>query len=199
VVARPPLRLRVEPMTLDDLPAVHAIERASFSTPWPDDAYRSELQTNRLASYLVAHAGDEIVGFAGMWLMVDEAHITTFAVHPAWRRRGIGERLLVAIIDLAIERNAREATLEVRLSNVAARRLYEKNGFRPVGLRPRYYTDNGEDALIMTTEPLGGPEMRERLARRREALEREGQPPLDGPAGRDRPDGEAHPRVEDRS
>ena len=167
-------------MTLDDLPAVHAIERASFSTPWPDDAYRSELQTNRLASYLVARAGDEVVGFAGIWLMVDEAHITTFAVHPAWRRRGIGERLLVAVLDVALRRHAREATLEVRLSNVAARRLYEKYGFRPVGLRPRYYTDNGEDALIMTTEALSGSEMQDRLARRREALEREdGAPPGD--------------------
>jgi ribosomal-protein-alanine N-acetyltransferase len=160
-------------MTLNDLAAVHAIERASFSTPWPDDAYRSELQTNRLASYLVARAGDEVVGFAGIWLMVDEAHITTFAIHPEWRRRGIGERLLVAVLDVALARGAREATLEVRLSNVAARRLYEKYGFRPVGLRPRYYTDNGEDALIMTTEPLTGPEMLDRLVRRREALEHE--------------------------
>ena len=173
MVARPPVRLRLEPMTLDDLPAVHAIERASFTTPWPDDAYRSELQANRLATYLVARIEADVVGFAGIWLMVDEAHITTFAVHPDWRRRGIGERLLVAVIDAAVARHAREATLEVRLSNVPARRLYEKYGFRPVGLRPRYYTDNGEDALIMTTEPLTGPEMQARLARRRSALEAE--------------------------
>ena len=171
MVARPPVRLRIERMTLADLPEVHAIERASFSTPWPADAYRSELQSNRLATYLVARAGDELVGFAGIWLMVDEAHITTFAVHPAWRRRGIGERLLLAVLDTALGRHAREATLEVRLSNVAARRLYEKYGFRPVGLRPRYYTDNGEDALIMTTEPLAGPQMVERLARLRDALD----------------------------
>lgn len=170
MVARPPVRLRIDRMTLEDLPKVHAIERASFSTPWPADAYRSELQTNRLATYLVARAGDEVVAFAGIWLMVDEAHITTFAVDPAWRRRGIGERLLLAVLETAIGRQAREATLEVRLSNVAARRLYEKYGFRPVGLRPRYYTDNGEDALIMTTEPLAGPEMRDRLARLRGAL-----------------------------
>ena len=90
--------------------------------------------------------------------MVDEAHITTFAVHPAWRRQRIGERLLLAFLDLAIDRRAREATLEVRLSNLPARRLYEKYGFRPVGLRPRYYSDDGEDALIMTTEPLAGPD-----------------------------------------
>ena len=170
MVARPPLKLRIEPMTLDDLPAVHAIEHLSFSTPWPDDAYRSEIQTNRLATYVVARSGEDVVGFGGIWLMVDEAHITTFAVHPDWRRQGIGERLLVTLLDVSIARHAREATLEVRLSNVAARRLYEKYGFRPVGLRPRYYSDNGEDALIMTTEPLASADMRQRLERLRAAL-----------------------------
>ena len=103
--------------------------------------------------------------------MVDEAHITTFAVHPGWRRQRIGERLLLAFLDLAIGRHAREATLEVRLSNIAARRLYEKYGFRPVGLRPRYYSDDGEDALIMTTEPLVEPRFAERLARLRAELD----------------------------
>jgi ribosomal-protein-alanine N-acetyltransferase len=171
VVARPPLRIRVEQMTIDDLHAVHAIERASFSVPWPDDAYRNELLTNRLASYLVARAGDEIVGFGGLWVMVDEAHITTFAVHPRWRRRGVGEWLLLGLLDRAVERRAREATLEVRLSNMPARRLYEKYGFRPVGIRPRYYSDNGEDALIMTTDALDSPAMRERLGLLRSALE----------------------------
>ena len=171
MVARPPLRVSVEPMTLDDLEAVHAIERASFSVPWPDDAYRNELLTNRLASYVVARAGDEIVGFGGLWVMVDEAHITTFAVDPRWRRRGVGEWLLLGLLARAVERNAREATLEVRLSNMPARRLYEKYGFRPVGIRPRYYSDNGEDALIMTTDALAAPSMRERLARLRDALE----------------------------
>ena len=106
-----------------------------------------------------------------MWLMVDEAHITTFAIHPAWRRKHIGERLLLAFVDLAVDRGATEATLEVRLSNLAARRLYEKYGFRPVGLRPRYYSDDHEDALIMTTERFADPRMRERIARLRGALD----------------------------
>lgn len=158
-------------MTLDDLDAVHAIERASFAVPWPDDAYRNEIRTNRLASYVVARLGDEVVGFAGLWVMVDEAHVTTFAVDPRRRRRGVGERMLLALLDLAIARQAREATLEVRLSNLPARKLYEKYGFRPVGIRPRYYSDNGEDALIMTTEALSSPGMRERMARLRAALE----------------------------
>lgn len=171
MVARPPLRLTIEAMRIADLEEVQQIERASFSAPWPANAYRSELETNRLASYLVARADGRIVAYGGMWLMVDEAHITTFAVHPAWRRQRIGERLLLAFIDLAVDRRAREATLEVRLSNLAARRLYEKYGFRPVGLRPRYYSDDGEDALIMTTEPLGTAGFRERIERLRAELD----------------------------
>jgi ribosomal-protein-alanine N-acetyltransferase len=171
MVARPPVRLVIEPMRTDDLGAVHRIELASFSSPWPSNAYRSELETNRLASYLVARVDGEIVAYGGMWLMVDEAHITTFAVHPAWRRQRVGERLLLAFLDLAVARQAREATLEVRLSNIAARRLYEKYGFRPVGLRPRYYSDNGEDALIMTTEPIRETRFQERIDALRTALD----------------------------
>lgn len=159
--------LRIRPMTAEDLPFVQLIESASFSTPWPPHAYRQELESNRLAHYLVALIGERIVGYGGIWLMVDEAHVTTFAVHPAYRRRRIGERMLIALLDLAVERGAREATLEVRLSNLPARRLYEKYGFRPVGIRPRYYSDNQEDALIMTTEPLATPLMRDRIARLR--------------------------------
>jgi len=171
VVAQPALAVRIEPMTLDDLERVHAIEQASFFPTWPDEAYRNELMTNKLATYLVARLDDVVIGFAGIWLMVDEAHVTTFAVDPAWRRRGVGERLLLALLDVSVARRAREATLEVRLSNMAARRLYEKYGFRPVGIRPRYYTDNGEDALIMTTEPLESASMRERVSRLRADLE----------------------------
>jgi len=189
MVARPPVRLLIEPMRLEDLDAVHAIERASFRSPWPPNAYRSELESNRLAHYLVARAEGEIVGYGGMWLMVDEAHITTFAVHPAWRRQRIGERLLLSFLDLATDRHAREATLEVRLSNLPARRLYEKYGFRPVGLRPRYYSDDNEDALIMTTEPLGEPAMRDRIARLRAELDASPAPTRpdgDGPAEAER-------------
>jgi [ribosomal protein S18]-alanine N-acetyltransferase len=200
MVARPPLKLVVEVMRLEDLGEVQRIEQASFTTPWPENAYRSELVTNRLASYLVARIGGRIVAYGGMWLMVDEAHITTFAVHPAWRRQRIGERLLLAFLDLARDRHAREATLEVRLSNLAARRLYEKYGFRPVGLRPRYYSDNNEDALIMTTESFGDPSLQARIARLRSALDEGPAPtgpfepdlgPEDLRQGRDEPPPEA--------
>jgi len=171
MVARPPLKVVIEPMRLEDVEEVQRIEEASFSTPWPPNAYRSELLTNKLAAYLVIRAEGRIVAYGGMWLMVDEAHITTFAVHPGWRRQGLGERLLLAFLDLAKDRHAREAALEVRLSNVAARRLYEKYGFRPVGLRPRYYSDNNEDALIMTTDPLDDHAFRARVERLRTELD----------------------------
>lgn len=164
MVARPPVRVRVEPMRADDIPAVHAIESASFPTPWPPYAFRQELETNRMAHYLVVRAGDRVIGYAGIWLMVDEAHVTTFAVLPVYRRRGIGARLLSELLGLCLDLGATTVTLEVRLSNGPARELYQRFGFRPVGLRPRYYSDNAEDALIMTTEGLDSPEMERLLA-----------------------------------
>ena len=153
----------IEPMRADDIPAVHDIERASFSAPWPTYAFRQELESNRLARYVVAREGDHVVGYGGLWLMVDEAHITTFAVAPASRRQGVGERMLLELLRISESVGAAVATLEVRVSNLPARRLYEKYGFRPVGVRPRYYTDNNEDALIMTTGELRSREMRGRL------------------------------------
>jgi ribosomal-protein-alanine N-acetyltransferase len=163
MVARPPLKLSIEPMSLEDVADVHRIEAASFPTPWPDYAFRQEIQTNRLAHYLVVKAGDETIGYGGMWLMVDEAHITTFAVLPTWRRRGVGARLMLEMMRLAADVNARIVTLEVRLSNREARALYGKFGFKPVGIRPRYYSDNNEDALIMTTPPIASDAMIQRL------------------------------------
>jgi ribosomal-protein-alanine N-acetyltransferase len=184
--------LLIRPMAVADLPDVQLIERASFTTPWPAHAYRQELEANRLAQYLVATMEGTIVAYGGIWLMVDEAHVTTFAVHPRYRRRRIGERLLVALLDLAVDRHAREATLEVRLSNLPARRLYEKYGFRPVGIRPRYYSDNQEDALIMTTEPLDLPVMRERITRLRAELDAAPAPDTVPDAVAGPPDGGSH-------
>ena len=170
MVARPPLKVAIAAMRVEDIPAVHAVERASFPVPWPAYAFRQELETNRLARYLVARVGGDVVAYGGIWMMVDEAHVTTFAVLPEHRREGIGSRLLLALMDLAVELAANVATLEVRISNADARRLYERFGFRPVGVRPRYYSDNGEDALIMTTEELPSSAMRERLERLRAEL-----------------------------
>ena len=167
MVARPPVRVVVEPMRVDDIPSVHAIESASFPSPWPPYAFRQELETNRMANYLVVRAGERVVAYAGIWMMVDEAHVTTFAVLPVYRRRGFGGLLLSELLDLAEDLGATVATLEVRLSNTAARLLYAEFGFRPVGVRPRYYSDNAEDALIMTTEGLDAPDMQRLRARLR--------------------------------
>ncbi len=164
MVARPPLRMRVEKMALEDVPDVHRIERASFPVPWPDYAFRQELQTNKLAHYLVVRVLEETVAYGGLWMMVDEAHVTTFAVLPQWRRHGVGGRLMLEMVRLARELGARVLTLEVRLSNAPARSLYQRFGCRPVGVRPRYYSDNGEDALIMTTEALDDPQMNDLIA-----------------------------------
>jgi ribosomal-protein-alanine N-acetyltransferase len=144
-------RVSVEPMRLEDVAVVHQIERLSFRTPWPAYAFEQELRGNRLARYVVARAGDLVVGFAGLWLMVDEAHVTTFSVHPDWRRQGIGRQLLLGLVDLSRSIGALRMTLEVRASNEAAQALYRSFGFDVAGRRPHYYTDDGEDALVMTT------------------------------------------------
>jgi len=146
-------------MRPDDIPAVLEIERGSFSTPWPPEAFTQELTHNRLARYTVARQGGAVVGYAGVWLMVDEAHITTFAVHPDWRRQGIGRRLMYALLVVASELGATRMTLEVRVSNLPAQGLYRAHGFEIAGRRERYYTDDGEDAYIMTTPHLASPAM----------------------------------------
>lgn len=150
----PSAPITIQDMTLLDVDGVQDVERASFPVPWPANAFRHELSQNRNARYVVAREGDRIVGYGGLWLMVDEAHITTFAVHPDARRRRVGERLLLRLFDLASELNAQWLTLEVRASNLAAQALYEKYGFRRAGVRRRYYSDNNEDALIMWTERI---------------------------------------------
>jgi [ribosomal protein S18]-alanine N-acetyltransferase len=153
-------RVVVDPMRFEDVPAVHEIERMSFRTPWPAYAFEQELRGNRLARYVVARAGDRVVGFAGIWLMVDEAHVTTFGVHPDWRRQGIGRHLLLNLAELSVAIGARRMTLEVRASNLGAQALYRSFGFEIAGRRHRYYSDDGEDALVMTTPDLDGARMR---------------------------------------
>lgn len=148
-------RVEIAPMTAQDIPAVLEIERRSFATPWPREAYTHELDHNRTAVYVVARQDEAAVGYAGMWVVMDEAHITTIAVDPPLRGLGIGERLLIGLIDRAIERGARWIQLEVRQSNMVAQRLYHKYGFREVGIRRHYYSDNGEDAVVMWTGNLG--------------------------------------------
>jgi len=146
------------PLTVADLREVAVIERVSFSAPWPTSAYTTELTTNRLARYVGARIGGSLVGFGGIWLMVDEAHITTMAVLPENRRSGVATALLLELLQEARRGGARVATLDVRVSNNEAQRLYRAFGFVEVGRRIRYYDDNGEDALVMTTQELESPE-----------------------------------------
>jgi ribosomal-protein-alanine N-acetyltransferase len=149
----------IRPMQADDLGQVHAIDKISFSMPWPESAYRYELFENQSSLQWVAEAresngGLRIVGMVVVWLVVDEAHVATIAVHPDYRGRGIAQELLCAGLIEAIERGMRSATLEVRAHNLAAQRLYRRFRFEEAGVRPRYYRDNFEDALIMTADKL---------------------------------------------
>jgi ribosomal-protein-alanine N-acetyltransferase len=159
--------LVVGPMRMADVAAVLEIERLSFSSPWPAFAFEQELTANRLAHYRVARLGDRVVAFGGIWLMVDEAHITTFGVHPDYRRRGIGRRLLLQLAEVALELGSARMTLEVRVSNEPAQRLYRSFGFVVTGRRVAYYSDDGEDALVMTTPDLAGAAMQAVLAAER--------------------------------
>ncbi|MGD9115641.1 MAG: ribosomal protein S18-alanine N-acetyltransferase [Dehalococcoidia bacterium] len=151
-------------MSQSDIPRVSEIDREAFPTLWPPANYERELK-NGLAHYIVAceDGSEEVIGFAGIWLLVDEAHITNIAVRQSHRRRGIGEALLVGIIELAIELGAHLVTLEVRASNTDAQKLYAKYGFVTVGRRRGYYTDNREDAVLMTVEDVNTAPVRERL------------------------------------
>ncbi len=154
------LQVAVRPMTLDDLPAVMEIDRLSFSLPWAERSFRFELTGNDASHLLVVEmpVGGEarIAGFLGYWLLVDEMHISTLAVHPEMRGRGIGELLLQAGLERAWIQGADMSTLEVRPSNRAAIALYSKYGFDQVGRRRKYYQDNNEDALLMTLTGLSG-------------------------------------------
>lgn len=141
--------IQIIPMTLTHVPQVMEVERQSFSTPWSKDAYIFELLHNEVAHYLVSMVGDLVVGYAGVWTMVDEAHVTNIAVLPLWRRQKIGERLMLELISLAKEHGCSKMTLEVRKSNWGARDLYEKLGFIALGCRRNYYSDTKEDAIIM--------------------------------------------------
>jgi [ribosomal protein S18]-alanine N-acetyltransferase len=163
--------ISIRPMRVEDINGVLEIEQMSFPTPWPRDAYQHELRDNRLACYLVAREFHRLVGYAGMWVILDEAHVTTIAVDPLHRRRRIGERLLVALIDEAVRRGARWVTLEVRKSNLGAQSLYRKYGFKDIGVRKGYYSDNREDAIVMWTGNIREEAFQERFRKNRSALD----------------------------
>ncbi|UHA76082.1 ribosomal protein S18-alanine N-acetyltransferase [Paenibacillus sp. 481] len=136
-------------MDIDDIPGVMTVEHASFTVPWSADAFRNEMLHNQNAKYIVMVCDEQIVGYAGMWTILDEAHITNIAIYPDYRGRGLGQQLLYQLMELAVYCGMVSMTLEVRVSNQAAQHLYTKFGFIAVGVRKGYYSDNQEDALIM--------------------------------------------------
>jgi [ribosomal protein S18]-alanine N-acetyltransferase len=183
----------VAPMTPDDLDEIMPLERQCFADPWTRRMYLSDLTTNAMATYLVGrrtindrpstdvdaarseamtivHRPSSIVAYGGFWLLMDEAHIATIASHPDWRGCGLGQWLMLALIDAAMARGAASSTLEVRAGNLPARRLYEKLGYEVTGLRKNYYRD-GEDGLIMTTPSLAELAMQARLVAARADVE----------------------------
>lgn len=141
--------VRFRPLTVEDIPSLVDIETLSFPTPWTEAAFHHELKNNPFAHYTVAAQKDRVIGYCGVWLIVDEAHVTNIAVHPQFRGVQIGEQLLTYVMALVKLNGADKMTLEVRPSNTAALNLYEKLGFVHEGTRPRYYPDNYEDAWIM--------------------------------------------------
>ena len=149
----------LRPMCLEDVPQVYAIDALSFSMPWTERSYRFELTENPAASLWVAEVtsakGDSrLVGMIASWFIIDEVHIATLAVHPDYRRYGIGRKLLAHAILHSAYKGANTAMLEVRRSNLGAQALYRQFGFTVVGVRVRYYQDNNEDALLMNLEPI---------------------------------------------
>lgn len=151
--------LHLRPMTLADIDQVNAIEQISFPTPWPENAFYNELTQNQstlcwVAEWVEAGQIPIIVADIVIWLILDEAHIGTLAVHPEFRGRSIAQRLLARALLEAAKSGASHALLEVRVSNQAAINLYRKFGFDVVGVRPGYYHDTREDALLMTLASL---------------------------------------------
>ncbi|RKP53249.1 ribosomal-protein-alanine N-acetyltransferase [Cohnella endophytica] len=143
-------------MNLNDIAAIVEIEREAFTAPWSAEAFRNELTNNLFAKYMIMELDDQILGYGGMWLIIDEAHVTNIAVKEKHRGMGYGEKLLREMMRTAYFLGARRMTLEVRVSNEIAQSLYRKLGFTPSGVRPAYYSDNLEDALIMWADLLPG-------------------------------------------
>ncbi len=186
------------PMEVADIDEVRTLEKRCFQSPWPRESFRYEIERNRMARYFVlrrlqpegpaptaqpspgflrrlfrrAPAAEQgsLVGFAGIWMMVDEAHITTLAVAPEFQRQGLGELLLVAVTELSGVEGAKMMTLEVRESNSIAQRLYEKYGFGRHGIRPNYYSDDGENAVVMWSEEINSPAFQTRFRELRAKL-----------------------------
>jgi len=153
-----PFEVRLLAMRRRHLRSVLRIESRVYPVPWSMSLFLSELALRSTRAYYVAFVGRQLVGYAGLMMTLDDGHVTTIAVDPAWHRNKVGSRLLLALSREAIRRGATSLTLEVRLANKSAQNLYRRFGFRPVGVRKNYYAETKEDALVMWAEDVAGPE-----------------------------------------
>lgn len=167
-----PERLQISAMSEADLKEVVRIEAQSFSTTWPPNAFYNELRDNKLAHYFVGKIDAQIVAYGGIWVILEDSHVTTIAVDPSQRGRKFGELMLLHLLDHAILSGASWITLEVRESNTVAQALYRKYGFTTVSTRRGYYSDNSESALVMWAGNLKGALYSNRLRALRDAVER---------------------------
>jgi ribosomal-protein-alanine N-acetyltransferase len=159
-----PLMVYLVPMRRRHLRAVLRIENQVYPRPWSLPLFMSELNLRTSRAYFVARVGGSVVGYAGLMLTGDEAHVTTIAVDPVWHQQKLGSRLLLHLAREAASRGARHLTLEVRMSNGPAQAMYRKFGFRPAGIRKNYYVETNEDALVMWADDIDQPDYRARLA-----------------------------------
>lgn len=162
--------LTIEPMTDADVKEVLRIEQQSFSTTWPSNAFYQELHENKLAHYYVGRIGSRVAAYGGIWVILEDSHITTIAVAPEFRGKKYGEMLLLHLLDEAMTRGASWMTLEVRESNAVAQTLYRKYGFTTVSTRKGYYSDNNENALVMWAGNLKSDIYKNRICALRAAL-----------------------------
>lgn len=169
-IQREPLAVHLTPMRRRHLRTVIRIETEVYPRPWTMNLFVSELSMRSSRSYYVAKVGPTVVGYSGLMLVGEDAHVTTIAVDPRWHRHQIGTRLLLNIARDARARNARHLTLEVRVSNEPAQRMYRAFGFRPAGIRKGYYVETNEDALVMWADDIDDPAYSERLARIEDAV-----------------------------
>lgn len=139
----------IKEMTGDHIDGVMVVENLSFKIPWSRQAFVDEITGNNMAMYFVALCNEQVIGYGGMWKILDEGHITNIAVHPEFRRCGAASVIIEKILEISGEKGIKSLTLEVRKSNIAAQNLYQKYGFKSEGIRKGYYSDTGEDALIM--------------------------------------------------
>lgn len=143
------MNITIRDMKESDLDRVMEIENQSFNPPWSREAFLLELTKNLLAKYIVAEVNGDVAGYGGIWLIIDEGHVTNIAVDEKYRNKGVGSRILEGLIQICKDRNMTAMTLEVRRSNEPAKTLYKKYGFKEYGVRKGYYQDNHEDAIIM--------------------------------------------------